>query len=50
MPYAPATNSIKNETIIAGVKGARESSMHTKDRIIKNEMIVFLPTYFPCKI
>ena len=41
---------MKKEKNIAGVKGARESNMTKNDRTIKNEIVILLPTYFPCEI
>ena len=50
MPYTPAANSMKKEKKTAGVKGASESNMTTNDIVIKNEIVILLNTYFPCKI
>ena len=44
MPYMPPTNRKRNDKNTAGVNGAKESNIQTKDSIMKNDMCIFLAT------
>ena len=44
MPYMPPTNRRRNDKNTAGVNGAKESNILTKDSTMKNDMCIFLVT------
>ena len=44
MPYMPPTNRRRNDKNTAGVNGAKESNILTKDSMMKNAMGIFLIT------
>ena len=44
MPYMPPANRRMNDKNTAGVNGAKESNILTKDSTMKNDMCIFLVT------